>query len=333
MNIMTNNNDFSHNLARKGTPNLYLAANFLEPDDKFRAFLAAYAAMRLADDIVDNNRADGNMTTLRKEQISDEIDRFADMFALRRIDDSLPYAQDIKFALARFEIPSWPFTDLAQAMKFDIENDRFDTFQQFLNYSEGAAVAPASIFMHLAACTFNDDASLLILPSFNIKKAARPLAIFSYLVHILRDFKKDFTSGQKPLIYIDMETTDMFYVDDNELAKNANGWNQSLKFTKMIMWYFNRLTEFQVEAEKTLDGIMDFLPPDGRFALRFIYELYSMTAAKISEHQYILVREDLNLTTAEVFESALKAATYLSIPSDPILNRLAAITSSEALSA
>lgn len=328
---MPNNTEFSHNLARKGTPNLYLAANFLEPDDKFRAFLAAYAAMRLADDIVDNTRAEGNMTTVSKTRIADEIDRFAAMFANRKFDDSLPYAQDIKFALARFEIPSWPFTELATAMKFDIENDRFDTFNQFLTYSEGAAVAPASIFMHLASCTFNDDASLLVLPSFDIREAARPLAIFSYIVHILRDFKKDYLSGREPLVYIDLETTDMFYVDDAELARNANGWTQSLKFTKMVMWYFNRLTEYQVQAEKALDTILDSLPPDGRFALRFIYELYSATAAKISNRQYIIVCEDLNLTHDEIKASAIKAAAYLSLPDEPILTRLEAITSSEAI--
>ncbi len=333
MSIMTNNREFSHNLARKGTPNLYLAANFLEPDDKFRAFLAAYAAMRLADDIVDNTRAAGEMTSERKHQIASEINRFAHMFETRQFDDTLPYAQDIKFALARFEIPSWPFTNLAQAMKFDIENDRFDNFKQFLEYSDGAAVAPASIFMHLAACSFNEDASQLKLPSFDIHEASRPLAIFSYLVHILRDFKKDFTGGESPLIYIDLETTDMFNIDDNELADNANGWNQSLKFTKMVMWFFNRLTEYQVKAEAMLDSIDDKLPPDGRFALRFIYELYSKTAAKISDQQYILVREDLNLTSDEVIEAALKATGYLQIPSEPVLARLAVISSSELISA
>ena len=329
---MTNHYEFSHNLARKGTPNLYLAANFLEPDDKFHAFLSAYAAMRLADDIVDNNRAAGTMTELNKKEIVSAIDQFAVMFASNQFDDSLPYAQDIKLAMARFEIPAWPFVKLAEAMKYDIENDRFDTFKQFLAYSEGAAVAPAAIFLHLAASSF-DDRGQLIRPTFDIQEAARPLAIFSYLVHILRDFKKDFIAGEKPLIYIDMETTDMFYVDEKELAKNATGWHQSLKFTKMIMWYFNRLTEFQVKAEHMLDEIAPYLPEDGLFALRLIYELYSETASKISDRQYILVREDLNLTKDEILTAAERTVNCLDIPKTPVMERLNALISSEALSA
>ncbi|MCK5124836.1 MAG: squalene/phytoene synthase family protein [candidate division Zixibacteria bacterium] len=329
---MTNNYEFSQNLARKGTPNLYLAANFLEPDDKFRAFLATYAAMRLTDDIVDDNRSAGNMSTLCKQEISAEIDRFIEMFANRKFDDSVPYAQDIKLAIARFEIPSWPFIELAGAMKFDIENDRFETFNQFLDYSEGAAVAPASIFMHLAASSF-DDRGQIVLPEIDIREAARPLALFSYLVHVLRDFKKDFTSGKEPLIYLDKDTTNMFNIDENELAKNANGWQQSLKFTNMIKWYFNRLQDYQTKAMDMLEAIDDRLPEDGRFALRFIYELYSATAAKISDQQCILIHENLNLSSSEIMLAAERASKHSGISSELVTTRLTALISSEPISA
>jgi len=313
--------EFAHNLARKGTPNLYLAANFLEPDDKFRAFLATYAAMRLVDDLADDARAAGEIPLATKKQISAELDHFADMFRLQRIDDQLPYADDLKLALVRFQIPDWPFTLLAEAMKFDLNNDRFDTLDQFLQYSEGAAVSPAAIFMHLAACTFDDNGQLQ-MPSFDIHDAARPLAIFSYIVHILRDFKKDFMAGARPLIYIDLETSEMFYVSEEEMARTVTSGRQSLKFTKMIKWYFNRLTWFQVRARLTLDHLAAQLPDDGRFALDFIYELYSATAGKISELHYQIAGDEINLSLIEVRLAAGLAAKRSNISPQQIWHRL-----------
>jgi|GEM_PF-568757 phytoene/squalene synthetase len=318
---------FAHNLARKGTPNLYLAANFLEPDDKFRAFLATYAAMRLVDDLADDARAAGEIPLATKRVISAELDRFADMFRLQQIDDKLPYAADLKLALVRFQIPDWPFTLLADAMKFDLTNDRFDTLDQFLKYSEGAAVSPAAIFMHLAASAF-DDTGQLQLPPFDVRDAARPLAIFSYIVHILRDFKKDFHAGARPLIYIDLETSDMFYVSEEEMARTVVSGQQSLKFTKMVKWYFNRLTWFQVRARLTLDHLADQLPDDGRFALDFIYELYSATAAKIAECQYRIAGDEINLPAREIYRAAGLAAARSGVPDQQIRQRLEKLLSS-----
>lgn len=313
--------EFARNLARKGTPNLYLAANFLEPDDKFRAFLATYAAMRLVDDLADNARAAGDISYATKKEISAELDRFAEMFRLRQIDDRLPYADDLKLALVRFQISDRPFTLLAEAMKFDLDNDRFDTLDQFLQYSEGAAVSPAAVFMHLAACSF-DESGQLHLPSFDVHDAARPLAIFSYVVHVLRDFKKDFLAGARPLIYIDLETSDMFYVSEEEMARTAKSGRQSLKFTKMIKWYFNRLTWFQVRARLALDHLASQLPDDGRFALDFIYELYSATAQKIAEYHYNVVRGEINLTPVDIRHAADRAAKRSQIPARQIWRRL-----------
>jgi phytoene/squalene synthetase len=316
--------EFTHNLARKGTPNLYLAARFLKPDDKFRAFLVTYAAMRLIDDIVDDRRAAGDLTDSAKLNIISHLDSFSKMIRAGRIDDSLPYAQELRVAMGRFRIPEWPFTMLVEAMKFDLHHDRFDTMDQFLEYSEGAAVAPGSIFMHLAGCSFIDQGQV-ILPEFNIRDAARPLAIFSYLVHIIRDFKKDFLSGSRPLIYLNTETLETFHLAKNDLAQIAETGRQSLKFTKMVKWYYHRITDYQQQSRNMLDDLEQLLPKDGLFALNFIYELYSMIAAKISDHDYIIVRSDLNLTTPETEKAARQAATRSDIDPGPVLRHLASV--------
>ena len=77
----------------------------------------------------------------------------------------------------------------AKSMIYDINNDGFPTLKAFLEYSEGASVAPASIFVHLNSISKTDGN--YINPPFDVKWAATPCAIFSYLVHIIRDFQKD----------------------------------------------------------------------------------------------------------------------------------------------
>ena len=65
----------------------------------------------------------------------------------------------------------------------------FLPLKAFLEYSEGASVAPASIFVHLNSISKVNGK--YDNPPFDVKWAATPCAIFSYLVHIIRDFQKD----------------------------------------------------------------------------------------------------------------------------------------------
>jgi phytoene/squalene synthetase len=323
---MSENSEFTHSLARKGTPNLYLAARFFEPEEKFRAFLSTYAAMRVMDDIVDHRRARGELSVEDIREISDRLDNLVDMIIQDELDQSLPYSQELELAFREFEIPKWPFVKLVEAMKYDLHNDRFDTPDNFLEYSEGAAVAPGAVFMHLAGCSF-DGSNSLVPPRFNIHDAAQPLAVFSYLVHILRDFKKDFVSGSRPLVYLDTESMDKFHLNDNDLELIARSGKQSLKFTKMVQWYYHRITFYQQISDKTLRNIESQMPEDGRFALNFIYELYSATAAQIAACNYNIASNRILLTNDDILMATDKASWRSRLDSGPIKSKLESILS------
>ena len=65
----------------------------------------------------------------------------------------------------------------------------FQHLRRISYYSGGASVAPASIFVHLNGLQkLNGKYEN---PHFDVRWAATPCAIFSYLVHIIRDFQKD----------------------------------------------------------------------------------------------------------------------------------------------
>lgn len=321
---MPKNNEYTHGLARRGTPNLYLGARLFEPEEKFRAFLAAYAAMRLVDDIVDDSRASGALNEALKDKLHSHLDGFAEMIRRGHIDDELPYAKELQLSWRLFQIPPEPFIRLVEAMKFDLENDRFDTHDDFLKYSEGAAVAPGSIFMHLAGSSFNDS-NQLIPPRFDIHETARPLAVFSYLVHILRDFKKDFTSGRQPLIYFDTATLGRFNISENDLARIAATGVQSPKFTEMIQWYHDRAADYQRQSEKMLATISPELPPDGRLALNFVYELYTRTRNIIAESDFQVASAAINLTESDIAGCARLAASRSGIAHESVLDRISEI--------
>ncbi len=320
--------DSSLNMARKGTPNLYLAANFLKPGAKFQAFLSSYAVMRIVDDLVDDGRAAGEMSEERKTEISAHLDQFAKLFdtEFSLLESLMP--PDLRKSIKQFAIPSWPFTFLAKSMKFDLHNDRFESMEQFLSYSEGAAVSPAAIFMHLAGSTETEPGQFAI-PKFDIKEAARPLALFSYLVHILRDFKKDFSSGAKPLIYFDMTSCEKFYVTEDMMAEIVASGTQPLKFTKLVQYLFSLVTKYQVASRRMIDSLQSELPTDGLFSLNLIYELYSAVAAKFTESGYNLITGDFELSHDNILMAGMRAAETSGTDPDPVSEKLKQIITTQ----
>ena len=311
----------TRNLARKGMSDLLLAAHFFEPDDKYRAFQATAVAMGLIDDAAGIPSDDYEPPPARKREILAELDHFTRMIREKRIDRSVPFAEDLRLALVRFEIPDWPFISLAEAMRIDLDNERFDTLGRLLGHFAEDTAGPEAVFWHLAGCSF-DNRGQLVLPEFDVREAAAPLAVFSRLVNILRDFKPDFLCRPRPMVYIDLETSDMFFVREDEMAEAVITGRQSLKFTKMIKWYFNRITHFQKQAQDALDHLSGNLPPDGRMAANLVYELTSTVARKISAHGYVLVRENLNLTRPEIESAARLSATLSGQSEKTTLERL-----------
>ncbi|MEE9442303.1 MAG: squalene/phytoene synthase family protein [candidate division Zixibacteria bacterium] len=317
-----NPNKYNLNLAQKGTPHLFLAANFLKPELKFHAFLAAYAAMRIIDDLVDDWKTSGYFGSGQSDNVLREIKKYSRMFGNKEFDGSSHQGKELHELMEKCKIPQWPFVELARSMEFDVYHNRFESMDQFLNYAEGAAVAPGAVFMHLAGCRYIEKDNDLIAPSFDIKQAARPLALFSYLVHIIRDFKKDFTFGKEPLIYIDRETARKFNLGKNDYSEIISSNIQNDNFTEMIEWYIEKISEYRDEAEKKLNEISNELPDDGRFSLNFILDLYFAIVKKIHSGKFQILNDDLNLQPGEIIETARHTSERLKISTAPILEKL-----------
>ncbi|MFX1520839.1 MAG: squalene/phytoene synthase family protein [Promethearchaeota archaeon] len=237
-------------------------------DERYDAFKTCYRSMRIVDDLIDDRKVDGDkLSEIEKRLLTAKIVDW-----IEALDRNTPidlFQKQFLETLARFQIPVWPWRRFAQSMIYDLYYNGFRTFPIFLEYAEGAAVAPGSVFMHLCGIVKENDRYRP--PQFDIRKAARPLARFCYLVHIVRDFQKDQNSG-------------LNYFADNLVAENglnptilreiANGGEENPTFRKLIQKYYNFAEDYRSKARHMLDEIVAYLEPRYLLSLEVIYSLY-----------------------------------------------------------
>jgi phytoene/squalene synthetase len=248
-------------------PILDIAARFWEKD-RYQAFQICYRAMRKIDDLVDNLKIMSKEIPINESfQVKTHITNWLDSLKTKKPSDS-SQAQLVEIC-DRFRIPVWPWEQFTKAMLYDLENDGYSTFIDFLRYSEGAAVAPASIFVHL--CGLNFENHQCKLPCFNIRKAARPLAIFSYLVHIIRDFQVD---NQFGLNYFAADLLSERGLTKSDLRQIAKGGPISNSFRDLITFYVRLSRFYQEKALKTFEDILPQLESRYRLSLLLIHDLY-----------------------------------------------------------
>lgn len=199
-------------VTRASASNLHAVGRFL-PGAKRRLFEAAYAGMRVIDDYIDDGflRLSPEGRAHHRTRAVETVEAWrrrsrtalagADWRAVdpdQAQDDALLQAgaaplYDALFA-AVAEAPAPPAAAwdlLARSMGEDAQERPLQDWDGFLHYCEGATVAPAAIFLHVLTSA-RDGVRLHESALFD---AARPMALFCYLVHILRDLRKDAGQG------------------------------------------------------------------------------------------------------------------------------------------
>lgn len=262
--------------------------------ERYEAFKVCYRSMRILDNLVDNRRAIGTpVSDNERLQFERMIEDFIAALRMKERDD--PFAAQLLDIMTQFRIPSWPWQRLSKAMIFDLHHDQFPSFIVFLRYCEGAAIAPASVFVHLCGIVRQDDG--YTAPSFDIRIAARYLAIFSYLVHIIRDIHKDQHAG-----------LNYFSAD---LLRRSNLTAETLRYqitsdaidskARGLIAEVVRIAEFyRSKARKGLDQLCPQL--DNRYALslEIIYSLYCQILERVDPAKGTFLAEELQPTPGEI---------------------------------
>ena len=283
-------------------PILDIAARFWE-DDRYDAFRTCYRSMRIIDDLVDEQKANKSLIPdEQKGQIALTLMQWFGSFKEKKADDEFQAA--LIETVDRFEIPLWPWQRLLKAMLYDLDHDGFRTFLVFLRYTEGAAISPAAVFMHLCGVAKADGR--FRVPNFDIRKASRSLAVFSYLVHIMRDFQKDSLAG---LTYFADNLIERCGLKKSDLKKVAEGAEIPSGFRDLMGCYHRFAGYYRSAARRAVDQILPQLEPPYQLSLEIIYSLYLQIYERVDAAQGRFTTAELNPTPEEVNDRIYQTVT------------------------
>jgi len=280
-------------------PNILIAAHFWEPE-KYQAAKTCYKFMRAIDDLIDNYKSE-HQTISAEEKTRFEAEVNEWIGTILNASKQHPEQSELLETIKKFCIPAWPLEAFAKSMTYDIYNDGFPTLQAFLDYATGASVAPASIFVHLCGLTRQDG--IYISPAYDVKRVSSPCAIFSYLVHIIRDFVKDHTHN---LNYFPDDLMKKYHLDRKILLAMANGSEITTGFREMIRELYVVADEYRLKTIEIKKEIKPQLEPRGQLSLEIIFALYEMVFERIDIEHGTFKTEELNPTTEEIKEKVWK---------------------------
>jgi presqualene diphosphate synthase len=262
-------------IAGRANANFLHAARLL-PRVRQDFFFTTYAAMRVIDDLVDESflTLKPEMRERRRPDVLSEISCWTDQCTGHE-DASGPLHADIAAALAntagRADLGAWPWYALAGAMRADAEEREMRSWDDFLEYCAGATVAPAAIFIYLLAADPDPQRGF----RYDLPKPARDyavdLAIYCYIVHILRDLAKD--AGRSPrLITIPADLLDEVGLRRERLGEAlARG---SPAITALARLLIERAKPFRDAGHAALLEVGEHLGLVERSALRGLIAVY-----------------------------------------------------------
>lgn len=271
----------------KDHPNILIAANFWE-EERYCAAKICYKFMRAIDDLIDNHKAANKLIAPEeRKEFKTNVEEWLKMIISSA--ECNPLQKELLETINKFRIPLWPMEDFAKAMIYDINNDGFPTLNSFLNYSMGASVAPASVFVHLNGITKENGS--YEPPAFNVKNAATPCAVFSYIVHIIRDFQKDQLNN---LSYFADDLIIKYGLTRKDLRSFAEGRPVDKNFRNLIKHYFTLADEYRIKTYNVIKEIRPFLEPRYQLSLEIIFNLYLLVFERINIQNGSFTSVELN---------------------------------------
>lgn len=280
-------------------PNILIAAHFWDTE-RYEAAKICYKFMRAIDDLIDNYKSE-HKTIANSEKAHLETDVKNWINTILSTSEPDPAQAKLIETIRRFHIPAWPLEAFAKSMVYDIYHDGFPTLPAFLEYASGASVAPAAIFVHLCGLTMQNGE--YVPPAFDVKQAATPCAVFSYLVHIIRDFVKDHTHN---LNYFPDDLIAKYEMDREKLLAMAQGADISNGFREMIRELYAVADEYRLKTYQIMQEIKPLLEPRSQLSLEIIFALYLMVFERIDIENGTFTTEELNPTPQEIKDRVWK---------------------------
>jgi len=192
------------------SPNhLHHAAQRLNESTRYDFFLSAYACMRTLDDLIDEEflrlaqqerRQNRSAILNRVSQWETQVKAAAHAEYTARDEDFEPMVfTALNMCLGQSDLKEGPFLRLARSLRRDVLEEELASWDELLDYCEGAAVAPGAVFIYLLAAREEEPGRLVLSDSIDAMAEARDLAHFCYFTHIVRDLRQDSASSSQLL--------------------------------------------------------------------------------------------------------------------------------------
>jgi phytoene/squalene synthetase len=280
-------------------PNILIAAKFWD-EDRYNAAKVCYKYLRKIDDLIDDYKAEHKeIKENQKQRFREELSRWIE--PLRNKSTTNPFFRELNETIEKYLIPEWIMEAFEKSMMYDINHSGFGTLNDFLTYTEGASIAPASIFVHL--CGLHKEEERFRPPRFDVKKVASPCAIFSYLVHIIRDFQKDQANN---LNYFPKELLDKYGLSSHDLIGISRGGHIPEGFRFLVHEYYSLADEYRIKTLQMIREISPLIEQRYALSLQIIFNLYLMVFEKINIVNGNFTTRELNPTINEIRERVLK---------------------------
>lgn len=203
--MKTNPFDRCFEIAAFNRSPLFQASRLLSPG-KRRLFLASYAAMRLVDDLVDEQfitqpDPEGTLAVSVHAQVEcwrrQACEAANGTFQPTQASYEPQVFEALNLTVGCSNLSEWPWNALAVSMRADIDGRPMETWGDFLTYSEGATVAPATVFVYILASVSFENVFKTPEPLIFYREKVRDMAIFCYVIHILRDLACDVVRSKR----------------------------------------------------------------------------------------------------------------------------------------
>jgi len=276
--------------ARNGSP-LWLVGRSLPPV-KRRFFAATYASMRLIDDFVDTaflplppaERAALRPAALeRLDEWRAGVEAAARGMCTKMQGPEAPVFRALAAVLPRTDLGVAPWQALLRALRRDIEERPIDDWDGFLDYCEGATVAPAMVFIYILGSREEAGTFRWTLPeppSFY----ASDITVFCYLVHILRDLVED-SKGDSQLLTIPRSALSDLSLSPARL-QDAIRKGETAKVERLIRILADEAQRYRDGADRRLDQLGTLIDPTELCLLMALYRAYTAL------HDRILAQPD-----------------------------------------
>lgn len=314
-------------VAAKDLNNLYLTSCYFAERERYQAFCALYAVMRVVDDRVDD--------VLARGRPPDETRRTAigleawERLVSARLSGVGPDPTDFELcselrapalmeafagAMQSFPIDERLWNNFFSAMREDLTRSRFHTYDEFVRYAEGATVAPTTVYLWLIAAERGPAGSPFRLPSgFDVYTCGRNLGLFAYIAHVLRDLAADLRTGTEGLLYLAGDDMAAHGVTEDLLRSDLAAGRASAPVRALVGDLAERATARLAEGRRRVGELQARLSADRAFILELIIRIYRETIERIAACEYDPMTGRHRLSDDEKSKIARDVAAAMSV--------------------